>query len=397
MTTGARRHPLHARLRAVYPPELTWEISCAVRITIGRLAGASAPLLEHVSIAGRHFAVRYEADHRRHIGRDLGSPAGSRVDGVGFVSTSTPLRDGAVVRLGDVCLVYEVAGEATPATGTIARDVVEAIPGRAPAIGSLRERLIAAAGDDAPVLVEGEHGTGKRRVAEALHRVGARTGPLVILDCASIRPDRLAATLLGPTGATVILDDIGDLGAEAQRELLHALQPPDSGVRIVATTRRPLATTLEEGRLRRDLLASPWHLHVPPLRRRRGDILEWLDRIARRRGDAGRRTPRPRLSPAAAEAILLAAWPDNLHGLERLVDEISALRSDVVRSSDLPAWAGPHRVAAKTRGPTGPEFEAAFVRLHGNVSALARHFSRDRRQIYRWIEMYGLGKDREPS
>jgi DNA-binding NtrC family response regulator len=389
-TSAGRRRPRLARLRAVHPPELRWQIVCGSQpLTVGSVAAASQQRLDAPGVAQQHFTVRYEAAHRRHVGRDLGSATGTRIDGVASGAAMTPLRDGAVLRLGDVCLVYEVVdpprARERPGHGP-ASTTLEAVPGRAPAIESLRLELTRAATDDAPVLLEGEPGTGKRRVVRELHRLGARTGSLVVIDCSPLTPGRLEATIGTSTGATVVLDEIGELEPTLQAELLR-LSRAHHDVRIIATTRRPLAA----GDLRPDMMAhlSTWSLHIVPLRRRRGDILEWLHALAP--------SKLPALSPEAVETILLATWADNLHGLKRLANEIAAA-PDEVRCGDLPTWAAPRHAAPKARGiPSSTEFEAAFKRLDGNVSALARHFSRNRRQIYRWIERDGLATGPDPE
>jgi DNA-binding NtrC family response regulator len=389
-TSAGRRPPRLARLRAVHPPELRWQIVCGSQpLTVGSVAAASQQGLDAPGVAQRHFTVRYEAAHRRHVGRDLGSPTGTRIDGIASGEAMTPLRDGAVLRLGDVCLVYEVIETHRPHDRPgqePASTTLEAVPGRAPAIESLRLDLPRAATDDAPVLLEGESGTGKRRVVRELHRLGARTGSLVVIECSHLTPGRLETEIGTSTGATVVLDEIGELEPMLQTELLRVSRAQHD-VRVIATTRRPLV----HGDLRPDMMThlSTWRLHIVPLRRRRGDILEWLHALAP--------SKLPTLSPEAVETILLASWADNLHGLKRLAKEIAAL-PDGVRCDDLPTWAGPRHAAPKARGvPSTTEFAAAFERLDGNVSALARHFSRNRRQIYRWIERGGLGRGLDPK
>lgn len=395
------RRPLHARLRAVYPSELNWEVECGLQdLIVGRVAGDAMAAIDDASVSPRHFGMRYQAEYRRHVGRDLGSHTGSRLDGVRIGAKSTPLRDGTVVRLGDVCLVYEVALDAfprgeTPQPGDAAKVVevdAEAVPGRVPAMELLRARLAWIAHDVAPVLLEGEPGTGRAWIARELHRVSGRTGPFVEVDCAAVEPGLFESRLPASRGGTVLLRELEELPPALQRELSSFLMHVTPEIRVIATTGRPLRQAIENDRILRDLhlRLETWHLTIPPLRRRRGDILDWLRRLAgAREGGTVARLP-----AAAAEAILLAPWPDNLHGLTRLVDELATLGGELVAPHDLPSWARPRNAAPKKPGvPSSAEFEAAFEHLGGNVSALARHFARNRRQIYRWIELYGLDKD----
>ncbi len=219
-------------------------------------------------------------------------------------------------------------------------------------------------------------------------------------------------------------------------------------VRVIAATNRDLAGRVELGTFRRDLYArlAMWELRVPALRHRRADLLSWLQRLhrrwlAQRSGDAG--DAGLILAPEAVERLLLEAWPDNLRGLDRLVHELAASRDPDAAAApigceDLPEWlferpsrtsvapTGPGPAAASAAAtavgeavfspgrpvpglpmpgrpmpgrplpgrplPSREEFEAAFAEKGGNVRALARHFQRDRRQIYRWIKSYGLKK-----
>jgi DNA-binding NtrC family response regulator len=384
--SSERGRLLPGRLRAVHPADLRWEISLGTKpVTIGSLDGPAR--LDGTGVAPRHVRVRYEPAHVRHVASDLGSPPGTRIDGRRSSASTVPLRDGDVVRLGDVCLVYE-GPYGDDDQSSLSSTSTEAVPGRAPTIEALRAQLEQAARHDAPVLLEGEPGTGKRRIARVLHRMSERPGSLVVIDCATLMPGQLEAVIARERSGTILLEEIGDLQPVLQRDLAEIARQVH-GVRIVATTRRPSRPTLE-GHLRRDLLTamSRSHLRVPPLRNRRGDIMDWLRRIAT--------TPLPELSATAAEAILLAAWPDNLHGLRRLRDQISGLRR-MVRPSDLPAWAGLRDVAPTTAIPSSEDFVTMFEQLEGNVSALARHFARNRRQIYRWIEKHGLAKPPDPE
>jgi transcriptional regulator of acetoin/glycerol metabolism len=146
---------------------------------------------------------------------------------------------------------------------------------------------------------------------------------------------------------------------------------------------------------------------VPPLRERRPDLFAWLDRLhgqwAARRGVAGAL----RFDADAAEALLACAWPLNLRALDRLVHELAAgtPAGGLITRAQLPAWiagssdASPARPAAGTPAPreavpSREEFTAAFAELGGSVHGLARRFARDRRQIYRWVEAYGLADGR---
>jgi transcriptional regulator of acetoin/glycerol metabolism len=101
---------------------------------------------------------------------------------------------------------------------------------------------------------------------------------------------------------------------------------------------------------------------------------------------------------------LRAPWPLNLRGVERLIHEVSAAgAAGPISPTGLPAWvkgapapasAAPTE-AAKIPVPSREVFLAAYKELGGSVRGLARHFGRDRRQIYRWLSSYGLDQKEE--
>ncbi|MCA9710630.1 MAG: sigma 54-interacting transcriptional regulator [Myxococcales bacterium] len=419
------------RLRAVHPIDLHW--SAMVRrstMVLGRIEAQTVQLvLTHGTVSRRHFEVSWNEATGQHQGRDLGSHNGSRIDGRDIGQGAVPLRDGAVIQLGDVCLVYE---RMPPGLVEPPASVHEPIPGVAPQIVALRQAMARAAADPAPVLVRGESGTGKGYVAQELHRQSGRRGPLVTIDCSAPRAE-LERQFLGEPrsrlceaeGGTLVLDTIGDLPQPLQSMLLRTLeegrlQPGGAAeaipldVRVIATTPPDLERRVGAGGFRRDLYEhlGRWTLQVPPLRERRGDLLLCLQYLHARWLD--RRPEHPvdtlTLSAEAAEAVLLYDWPDNLRELDRLVHELATaphLPRPIPRSR-LPNWVrhsdpllsdaritaevGPPASleALRQPAPTREEFIEVFERLEGDVRAMARHFARDRRQIYRWIQSHGL-------
>ncbi len=224
---------------------------------------------------------------------------------------------------------------------------------RSPAMRRLVEQAQQVAVTDVPVLIQGETGTGKEVLAQAIHCWSPRRGqPLLKLNCAAVPETLLESELFGhvrgafsgadrdrpgrflaASGGTLLLDEIGDLPLPAQAKLLRVLQegtfePLGSDrtvrvdVRILAATHRDLAAEVREGRFREDLYyrLCVFPLTVPPLRERREDILPLalsaLADIARRRG----RDPW-RLPAATVDQLKQYSWPGNVrelvHALER--------------------------------------------------------------------------------
>jgi transcriptional regulator with GAF, ATPase, and Fis domain len=174
---------------------------------------------------------------------------------------------------------------------------------------------------------------------------------------------------------------------------------------------------VEQGKFRRDLYGrlSLWEITIPPLRRRRGDLFVWIERL-RARWLAERARPAPAepwaFEARAAEALLLREWRDNLRGVDRLVHALAGRETAVpagepLTFEELPSWlweqtpaSAPAAAAppapAPRPAPTRDELAAALALNHGSVRATARHFGRDRRQIYRWMESFGL-RERSPD
>ena len=445
------RASVAARLMVVYPAEVVGEIALGDgKVVIGRKQeGDVTAQVRHGTVSRSHFAVTW--DGSAHVGEDLGSYNGSSVGGIDARGARLPLHDGTVVRLGDVLAIYE-AGAPPASAPEVARD---AVPGDSYAAARLRGALTRAARDPAPALLLGPTGTGKEHLAGELHRLSGRSGRLVPVNCAALARELIESQLFGHVrgaftgateaqsgffraadGGTLFLDEIGELPLELQPKLLRAIQDGEvvavgatrgvrCDVRVIAATNQELAAQAETGTFRRDLYArlSLWELRVPALRERRVDVLEWFERLRKRwvgKREAGAVT----FDADAAESLLLADWAENLRGIDRLVHELGQDERKVTRA-ELPAWlgrradgavgasagaaaSGPMAVvpgtalgatpvkarASKPPAPSKEELAAVLAQHGGSIRATAKHYARDRRQIYRWLETHGLkGKD----
>jgi transcriptional regulator with GAF, ATPase, and Fis domain len=424
------------------PPGLARIISLgAGRSVLGRQPeGPDDLALAESSVSRKHFAAEWDPRNGFHTGVDLESSNGSFVDAIAAV-TPLPLKDGSVVRLGpSVVAVYQSAG------GEGAADVPgsrAAVPGQAPSARALRAEIARVAADPSPVLLVGETGTGKEHIAEEIHRLSGRRGELVAVNCAALTPALIESQLFGHArgaftgaqeaqpglfreadGGTLFLDEIGELPLELQPKLLRAIQEGEVravgtvrnvsvDVRVIAATNRDLASQVEKGEFRRDLYGrlSLWEVAVPPLRRRRGDLFMWMERL-RQRWLAERSRAAP-VSPwvfegRAAEALLLRDWRDNLRGVDRLVHALASRDADAAPGEALtferlPSWLWEPTATATASpppavepaptprpAPTREQLAEALAHNHGSVRATARHYGRDRRQIYRWMEAFGL-------
>jgi transcriptional regulator with GAF, ATPase, and Fis domain len=290
-----------------------------------------------------------------------------------------------------------------------------------------------AAPDPSPALIIGETGTGKELIAAEMHRLSGRRGELVAINCAAISPQLIESQLFGHVrgaftgageantglvraarGGTLFLDEIGELPLELQAKLLRVIQEgevlPVGGtqatkvdVRVIAATNRDLEADAEAGLFRRDLYArlALWVVRVPPLRERRVDVISWFERLHRRWLERRGRSPAAggtlAFEPNAAEALILNAWPENLRGVDRLVHQHGTMTRPLT-VADLPPWlaARPGSMVSTPPperrvipAPTKAELEQALMET-GSVRATAKRYGRDRRQIYRWMEAFGI-------
>ncbi len=225
---------------------------------------------------------------------------------------------------------------------------------------AFKETMLAiqrAAATDTTVLLLGESGTGKELLCRALHQLSARSkGPFVAINCAAIPEALLENELFGHekgafTGATarkvgkaemahrgtLFLDEIGDLPVPLQGKILRLVQEKQFervggvqtltvDVRVVAATNKGLREAVAAKEFREDLFfrLSVFPVEIPPLRRRRSDVLllaqEFLERYAREMGKKGLR-----LSEASRRALQEHNWPGNVRELQNCLERAAIL------------------------------------------------------------------------
>ncbi len=307
--------------------------------------------------------------------------------------------------------------------------------GGSAAMTRLKEEIARVAPTDARVLITGENGTGKELVARALHRLSERAdAPLVEVNCAAIPEELIESELFGHVkgsftgasedrrgkfeeadGASLFLDEVGDMSARTQSKVLRALQEGRftrvgstkaiaSDARVLSATNKDLQAEIVRGAFREDLYfrLAVVPLHVPPLRERSEDIPElarhFLELASARFG----RRPR-RLSPDAVRALQAHRWPGNVRELKNLIERLMIFgQGDEIEASDLPFAAA----EAGALPPDAPlkdardEFErryilAALKRHRGNVTRAAEMLGLERSNLYRKLKSYGIEVERE--
>lgn len=319
------------------------------------------------------------------------------------------------------------------ALSRMARDVEEplGIVARSAAMRLLVDLARRVAKVDSTVLITGESGSGKERVARLVHEESTRAaGPFIAVNCGAITETLLESELFGHSrgaftgaaqdrpglfeaanGGTLLLDEVGEVSPGMQVKLLRALQerevrrvgenrsrPVD--VRIVAATNRDLAHGVAGGTFRQDLFyrLRVVELHVPALRERREDMLP-LARVLL--GVAALRMKRKisRLAPHAADQILRYEWPGNVRELENTMERAVALaRGSRIEIEDLPeevrqAIPRPAVTGGTVRLLDDVEKEYILAALEvngGNQTRTAEQLGIGSATMYRKLKSYGL-------
>ncbi|MDQ3034103.1 MAG: sigma-54-dependent Fis family transcriptional regulator [Myxococcota bacterium] len=284
---------------------------------------------------------------------------------------------------------------------------------------------------DSTVLITGESGSGKERIARLVHDESKRaSGPFIAVNCGAITETLLESELFGHargafTGAaqdrpglfeaanhgTLLLDEIGEVSPGMQVKLLRTLQerevrrvgenksrPVD--VRVLAATNRDLAHGVAGGQFRQDLYyrLKVVELHVPPLRERRDDVLP-LARVLLAEAALRMKRKLTGLAPETADQLLRYGWPGNVRELANAMERAVALaRGSRVELEDLAEeirQAFPTPIA--TSGAVRPleevekEYILAALQLNGgNQTHTAAQLKIGSATLYRKLKSYGM-------
>jgi PAS domain S-box-containing protein len=281
---------------------------------------------------------------------------------------------------------------------------------------------------DAPVLIQGDSGTGKELVAAAIHNEGPRAANLFVpVNCGALPESLLESELFGHVkgaftgairdkkgrfeladGGTIFLDEIGDIPMTMQVKLLRVLQEGTFervgsertvkvDVRIISATNKNLITEIDEGHFREDLFyrLSVVPIDLPPLRERRNDIPLLVEHVLSRELE---RTGKPpvTISSEALDVMMSYDWPGNIRELQNWIQfALVKCKTEVIDPSHLPPPRGqraqPQSVGTirKRRKLDVLTVRAAIEATGGNKLEAARNLGVSRATLYRFIDEVG--------
>lgn len=304
----------------------------------------------------------------------------------------------------------------------------DTIVGRSAVLTDVIKQARKVAATDVTVLINGETGTGKEVFAQAIHSASHRSSEsFLALNCSAFSRELLESELFGYkagafTGAvkdkrglleeanhgTVFLDEIGEMALELQSKLLRVLETGEFvkvgdtkttrvDVRILSATNRNLKEEIAAGRFREDLYfrLSVFRIELPPLRRRKEDILplaqHFIERYAKQIG-----RPAPVLSSEARDLFLSYPWPGNVREMMNAVEHALIVCDGEITRHDLPI----DMLSGEISPASDDSFDLKSVErnhiikvlhhTHGNKTETARLLKIGLTTLYRKIEEYGI-------
>ena len=299
---------------------------------------------------------------------------------------------------------------------------------------ALRQQIAYAAPTNGRVLIYGESGTGKELVARALHFSSLRASrPFIEVNCAAIPDDLIESELFGHVkgaftgatrarrgkferadGATLFLDEVGDMSLKTQSKVLRALEeqrfePVGSetsitvDARVIAATNKRLEAEVERGAFRADLFyrLNVIPFEIPPLRERLEDVPSLVEHFNHEFSMANRK-PTKDFKPSAIERMRNYTWPGNVRELRNTVERVIIMRStNEIVADDLPILGAESIPASSYNFDSYREASEAYEREYilrklaetdGNISRTAEMMGIDRSHLYRRMKALGINR-----
>jgi two-component system response regulator AtoC len=289
--------------------------------------------------------------------------------------------------------------------------------GPSPAIQAVRRTLTDTASTDIPILLIGESGTGKEALAFHAHHLSGRREPLLRVNCRSLSRSSLSFANGNGNGSdavqggTILLDNICELDSSGQRILLELLSEESigseshgAGTRVISTASRRLEEDLQSGKFISELYfrLNGVCLLIPPLRKRREDIPEFVDFFLTKYGDQFAKR-RPELDSHILRRLVGYSWPGNVRQLENTIKRIVATGepetavADLVEISREPRQPSPNssvslKIAAReaSRQTERELLSQALARTHWNRKRAARELQISYKALLYKLKQLGL-------
>jgi transcriptional regulator with PAS, ATPase and Fis domain len=283
-----------------------------------------------------------------------------------------------------------------------------------------------------PVMINGEPGTGKEKVAEALHRFSGSDGELIALNCSAIPEGIFESELFGSVkgafhqaqdkpgkleqanNGTIFLDEIGDMALTVQPKLLRFLEdrkitrlgdtkPRTLNVRVIAATNQDLNAMISQKRFRDDLFQrlACIKLTIPPLRERKEDIVPMAEYFLKQFVQ-DHNIKKQKLSDNARKVLQSYSWPGNVRELRNVLLR-AAIRNakEIIEPSHLMDMTGPHEIVKPQAPPSDARFPSleemekrhiasALEKSGGNKALAAKLLGISRDTLYKKMEKYAI-------
>ncbi len=275
------------------------------------------------------------------------------------------------------------------------------------------------------VIITGESGTGKSKLAREIHRLGNPDAPFVEVNCNAIAPSLFESELFGYVGGaftgaksegkvgffeaankgTIFLDEIGEIPMDIQVKLLHVLQnkiiyrvgsskPIKVDVRVIAATNKNLEEEVAQGRFRQDLFyrINVFPIDIPPIRERKGDLYLLINHILKDLCDNYGLEPK-QFSGEALQKMISYNWPGNVRELENAIERaITLCDTNIVYSEHLKIGKGTIPTTMKEMLAKEEEriLEMTLLKYNGDKNKAMAELDMSKTVFYEKLKKYNI-------
>lgn len=421
-----------------------YELGKKKSVKIGKKSDNDIVVATDKTISRNHAEIQLTGDNQYLI-KDLNSTNGTLINGMKVKEAF--LSQGDLIQVGETSIEFQTYDEKVQIEPSD-KNSFGSLVGRSRKMRQIFGLLERISPSQATVIIEGETGTGKELVAQAIHANSLRKDkPFIVFDCSAVAPNLIESELFGHTkgsftgaikdrmgafeaanGGTIFLDEIGELTIDLQPKLLRALeqreikrvgstQAAKIDVRVVCATNRNLKDEVEKGRFREDLYyrLSVVKIQVPPLRERLEDIplvVEKLLANARYNRKPDSTYYVTRVEDDALKILQRYQWPGNVRELNNIIERaVSFAQEGVIRGVDLTfvfseVESGEEATVRMNMVDVDKPFKEAkqavvesfekeylqelLEKFKGNVSKAAREAKIDRKHLRNLLIKYGL-------